>query len=83
MSMVEFASVVETRLPFLDNELVDLLLAAPPELKLSETIQTHILRHRMPAFLNVLNANTGTRLGASHLARTIGRTKLKVFAKFT
>jgi asparagine synthase (glutamine-hydrolysing) len=81
MSMVEFASVVETRLPFLDNELVDLLLSAPPELKLSETIQTHILRRRMPAFLNVLNANTGTRLGASRLARTIGKTKLRVFAK--
>jgi asparagine synthase (glutamine-hydrolysing) len=81
MSMVEFASVVETRLPFLDNELVDLLLAAPPELKLSEVIQTHILRRRMPAFLNVLNANTGTRLGASRLARTIGKTKLRVFAK--
>ena len=81
LSMVEFNSVVETRLPFLDNDLVDLLFAMPPERKLGETIQAHILRHRMPAFLGIPNANTGARIGAGRLARTIARTRLKVFGK--
>ena len=64
LSMVEFGSVVETRLPYLDNELIDLLLAIPPELKLGDTIQTHILRRHQPAFLQVVNSNTGAPLGA-------------------
>jgi asparagine synthase (glutamine-hydrolysing) len=81
LSMVEFGSVVETRLPYLDHELIDTLLAAPPGLKLGETIQAHILRRRMPAFLDVVNANTGTRLGAGRLARGLARLRLKVLAK--
>jgi asparagine synthase (glutamine-hydrolysing) len=81
MSLVEFGSVVETRLPYLDNELIDALMAAPPRLKLDDTIQTHILRRRMPAFLNVVNANTGTRMGAGRLARLFARARLKVLAK--
>ena len=44
LSLAEFDSVVETRLPYLDNELVDELFAAPPALKLRDTIQAHILR---------------------------------------
>ncbi|MFL5244268.1 MAG: asparagine synthetase B family protein [Gemmataceae bacterium] len=81
MSMMEFGSVVETRLPFLDNELVDALLAAPPGMKLSDTIQRHILTRRLPAFLNVVNANTGARLGANRLERFLAKVRLKVFAK--
>jgi hypothetical protein len=56
-------------------------MAAPPGLKLGETIQAHILRRRMPAFLDVVNANTGTRVGAGRLARLLARARLKVFAK--
>src|SRR4051794_17691845 len=48
LSLMKFGSVVETRLPYLDNELVDALLEAPPGLKLAETIQAHILRRRFP-----------------------------------
>jgi asparagine synthase (glutamine-hydrolysing) len=81
LSMSEFGSVVETRLPYLDNDLINALMAAPPELKLGETIQTHVLRKRQPAFLNVVNANTGARLGAGRTARALSRFKLKVFAK--
>ncbi|MCI0463333.1 MAG: asparagine synthase-related protein [Gemmataceae bacterium] len=81
LSMVKFGSMVETRLPYLDNDLVDLLLTAPPELKLGERIQAHILRRRMPAFLNVVNANNGARLGAGRLARRLAQFKLKVLAK--
>src|SRR5258708_2236096 len=81
MSMMEFGSIVETRLPFLDNELIDALLSAPPEMKLSETIQAHILQRRLPAFLDVVNANTGARLGATRLERFLAKVRLKVFAK--
>jgi hypothetical protein len=79
--MVEFASVVEPRLPYLDSELIDALMAASPELKLSETIQADILRRYCPALLEVVNANTGTRIGASRLARTLAKVRLKVLAK--
>jgi asparagine synthase (glutamine-hydrolysing) len=81
LSLVKFGSVVETRLPYLDNDLVDLLLAAPPELKLGDTIQAHILRRRMPALLGVVNANTGTRLGAGRMTRLFSKFRLKVLAK--
>jgi hypothetical protein len=81
LSMVKFGSLVETRLPYLDNDLVDLLLAAPPGLKVGETIQTHILRKRMPSFLGVTNANTGALMGAGKLARRLAGLRLKVLAK--
>jgi asparagine synthase (glutamine-hydrolysing) len=81
MSLVEFGSVVETRMPYLDHDLVTALLAAPPELKLGDKIQTYILRKRRPAFLDVVNANTGARMGAGRLNRLLSRIRLKVLAK--
>src|SRR5262245_46212783 len=81
LSLVKFGSLVETRLPYLDNELVDALFAAPPELKLDEKIQAHLLRRRRPEFLRVTNVNTGARMGAGRLARLAGRVRQKVFAK--
>jgi asparagine synthase (glutamine-hydrolysing) len=81
MSLVKFGSQVETRLPYLDNELVDALLDAPPELKLGETIQAHILRRRFPAFLDVTNVNTGVRMEAGAVTRLCGKLRQKVFAK--
>jgi asparagine synthase (glutamine-hydrolysing) len=81
LSLVKFGSVVETRLPYLDNELVDALLAAPPEMKLGEQMQAHILRRRLPAFLDVVNVNTGTRVGAGRLARAVGTFRKKVLGK--
>jgi asparagine synthase (glutamine-hydrolysing) len=81
MSMVKFGSLLETRLPYLDNELVDALLEAPPTLKLDEKIQVHILRRRQPAFLDVVNVNTGVRMEAGPLARRFGKVRQKVLAK--
>jgi asparagine synthase (glutamine-hydrolysing) len=81
LSLVKFRSVVEPRLPYLDNELVDLLLATPPELKLDETIQAYILRKRRPSFLDVVNANTGARVGSGQLAQRLASAKMKVLAK--
>ena len=81
LSMMEFGSLVETRLPYLDNDLIDLLLAAPAELKLGDKIQAHILRRRRPDFLNVVNANTGARMGASRLTQAASEFRMKVLAK--
>jgi asparagine synthase (glutamine-hydrolysing) len=81
LSMVEFGSVVETRLPYLDNDLVDALLAAPPHLKLGETLQRHMLARRKPEFLDIPNANTGTRIGAGRIAQKFATLRMKVLAK--
>jgi asparagine synthase (glutamine-hydrolysing) len=81
LSLAEFESIVETRLPYLDNELVDELFAAPPELKLGDEIQTHILRHHRPEFLNVANVNTGTRVGAGKFTKFATKVRLKVLSK--
>jgi asparagine synthase (glutamine-hydrolysing) len=81
LSLVEFDSVVETRLPFLDNELVDAVFAAPPGLKLGDAIQAEILRRRRPEFLKVVNVNTGTVVGAGRLRRAVSSFRLKVLAK--
>jgi len=81
LSMVEFGTLVETRLPFLDNDLVDVLLATPPELKIGDKIQAHILRRRMPEFLQIVNANTGAPLGAGALHNFFAKVKVKVLGK--
>ena len=81
LSMVEFGSVVETRLPYLDNDLVDTLLAAPPQLKLGEAMQQHMLARRKPEFLTIPNANTGTRIGAGRVAQKLATLRMKVLGK--
>ncbi len=81
LSMLKFRSVVEPRLPYLDDGLVGLLLAAPPRLKLGETMQSHIFRKRRPAFLRVTNANTGAPLGASAWRQKLASLQMKVLAK--
>jgi asparagine synthase (glutamine-hydrolysing) len=80
-SLVEFDSVVETRLPYLDNELVEELFAAPPELKLGDAIQAHILRRRRPEFLRVVNVNTGTVVGAGRVRRAVCNFRRRVLSK--
>ncbi len=81
LSMVQFGTLVETRLPFLDAQLVDRLFEAPIQLKLGDRIQTHILRKHRPAFLDVVNANTGTRMGAGRLEKFLAKGRMKVFGK--
>lgn len=81
LSMRKFDSQVNVRLPFLDNELVDMLLALPPELKMAETLQQAILRKYRPDFLRVKNVNTGTFIGAGPLRQTLAELKQKICAK--
>src|SRR5262249_14425971 len=65
----------------LDNELVDELFAAPPELKLGDKIQSHILRRSRPEFLRVVNVNTGTVVGAGSLRKSVANFRRRVLAK--
>jgi asparagine synthase (glutamine-hydrolysing) len=81
LSLAKLGSVVETRLPYLDSDVIDALMAAPPGLKLGETIQTHILRRHLPAFLDVINANTGAHMGAGRLTRRLATLRMKVLAR--
>jgi asparagine synthase (glutamine-hydrolysing) len=81
LSMVKFRSVVEPRLPYLDNDLVDLLLATPVERKLGDEIQSYILRAHRPGFLKIVNANTGAPMGAGRLHTSIASLRRRVFAK--
>lgn len=81
LSMNEFRSVVETRLPIQDNDLIALLLAAPVDLKLGEEIQSALLRRFRPEFLRVVNANTATRVGAGPWRRRLSTLALRVAAK--
>ncbi|MBI3468263.1 MAG: hypothetical protein HY000_35110 [Planctomycetes bacterium] len=81
LSLMKFRSVVEPRLPYLDRDLVRLLFAVPPHLKLNDEIQTYILKKRRPSFLAVPNSNTGAKLGAGRWMRRWATLRTKVLAK--
>ena len=81
LSMAKFMSKVDIRLPYLDNDLIDALLAAPPRLKTQDTMQEHLLRTRRPEFLGVVNANTGARIGAPKVVQRVSDFKRRVFGK--
>lgn len=81
LSLAKFGSVVEVRNPYLDHDLVELLLSLPPHWKLHERIQCHILQQRMPAFCKVMNVNTGTYVGASRLRQQWATFRARVLAK--
>ena len=81
MSMQMFNSVVDVRLPYLDTELIDVIMRVSPALKMGDTIQAFILRRHLPAFLKVVNANTGAPLEAGRLQRTAASFRLRLFSK--
>ncbi len=81
LSLAKFGSVVEVRVPYLDNDLIELLLSAPPGWKVDAEIQAYILQKRRPSFLQIANANTGTHVGAGPLSRRFHTFKKRVFAK--
>ena len=81
LSLGKFASVCDVRVPMLDAELVELLLAAPIELKTDETIQRHILQQCRPELLSVINANIGAPMTAGPLMQRFGYYKMRAFAK--
>lgn len=81
LSLMKFQSVTETRLPFMDSRLIELLLSCPPELRMGETLQAAILRKRNPAFLAPANSNTGAKVGASKFVREAALFRMKVLGK--
>jgi hypothetical protein len=81
LSMAKFGSVVETRLSYVDPDLIAALLAAPAGLKLGDQIQAHLLRRHAPALLRVPNANTGARLEAGPARTALARSALRLLSK--
>ena len=81
LSMHMFGSFATIRMPYIDNDVVDTLLAMPAAMKLGDELQTEILRHRRPAFLDVVNSNTGARMGAGRVERELARFRMRVGAK--
>lgn len=80
-SLLEYGSLVRVRLPYLDNDLIDAVLASPPAVKMDDTIQGRLLARYRPEFLGIVNANTGVRVGAGPLRRRFGTFRRRAFAK--
>lgn len=81
MSLAMFDSVVETRVPFLDGDLVDVLMAIPPEQKIGDRLQSMLLKRRKPEFLKIRNSNTGAPMQASPLMQRAATFRMKVLGK--
>ncbi|HEX6900204.1 MAG TPA: asparagine synthase-related protein [Thermoanaerobaculia bacterium] len=81
MSLLEYGSLLRVRLPYLDNDLVEAVLSTPPGLKLGDRVQAHILARYRPSFLRIVNANTGTWIGAGPRRRQLARFRHRVLAK--
>ncbi|MDB5378380.1 MAG: asparagine synthase [Rubritepida sp.] len=67
-SMEKFRSLVTTRLPFLDADLIAAIMMMPPDHKLGDRVQAELIRRRAPALLNIPNANTGAAIGSGCLS---------------
>lgn len=81
LSVQMFSCFATVRMPFLDNDVIDTLFAMPASMKLGAQLQTEILRRRKPAFLDVVNSNTGARMGAGDLETAIAYAFMRVAAK--
>lgn len=81
MSLVKFGSVAETRLPYVDEDVIESILALPARLRLGSDIQSAILRKRCPEFLRPANTNTGARVGAGKAMCAVHSARMKLFAK--
>lgn len=81
VSMHKFGCFSNIRLPFIDNDVLDVLFALPARMKLGDELQCRILRRRRPEFLDVVNSNTGTRPGANRLSTEFARTRLRIYSR--
>ena len=81
LSMQLFGNFATIRMPFIDNDVVEALLALPARMKMGDELQTTILRHRKPSFLNVVNSNTGAKVGARRIATEVASLRMRVGAK--
>jgi asparagine synthase (glutamine-hydrolysing) len=81
LSMQMFGCYATVRMPYIDNDVIDTLLGMPASAKLGDDLQTDILTRRKPAFLDVVNSNTGARMGAGRIEREVARFRMRVSAK--
>jgi asparagine synthase (glutamine-hydrolysing) len=81
LSMHKFNGFARVRMPFVDNDVIDAVLALPAEQKMDDSLQAAVLRRRRPDFLEVVNSNTGVRPGSHPLAVRIGQFRMRVYAK--
>jgi hypothetical protein len=72
-SLAELRSRIEVRMPFLDDDYVDAVLALPAEQRLGTGVHRQLLRDLNPALLQVTNSNTGAPAGASDLVQRLYR----------
>ena len=81
LSMTIFGSVVETRIPYLDRDVVAAVLSIPGDMRLGDHLQAAMIRRRNPALLRVVNSNTGARLGAPKWLQRAATFRMKLFGK--
>jgi len=81
LSMHKFGCFATVRMPFIDNDVIDALLALPAGMKLGDELQARILRHRRPDFIRVVNSNTGAAVGASPFVNYVSRLRMRIAAK--
>ena len=81
LSLQLFRNFVEVRVPFLEPSFVAAVLAAPPHLKTHDELQTFMLGRHRPAFLDIVNANTGAPMGAGRLRIGLSHARLRVLSK--
>jgi hypothetical protein len=81
MSMTIFGSVVETRIPYLDRDVVESVMALPGALRVGDRIQSHIIGRRNPDLLRVVNSNTGARMGAPKWLQRAATLRMKVLGR--
>ncbi len=74
-------------LPTIDNDIIDLYLKTPPRYKLNKSLFSKMVPlHCDPEIRDIVDANTGNRIGASHLAFLASRYKsffLKKYLRLT
>jgi asparagine synthetase B (glutamine-hydrolysing) len=76
-----FRNYVETRVPFLDPELVSMLGQAPVHLKVGDGLQAYILKRHRPEFCTVVNANTGAPMSAPAWQVQLSHLRMRVLAR--
>jgi len=81
LSMQVFGAFATVRQPYIDNDIIDVVFSLPASMKIGDELQTRLLRQRRPEFLDVINSNTGARMGAGRVETSLATLRLKVGAK--
>ncbi|HSF43341.1 MAG TPA: asparagine synthase-related protein [Thermoanaerobaculia bacterium] len=68
-SLSLFRPYIEVRMPFLDEDFLDLALKLPLERRSRGEVQRLLVRRFMPALLGISDSNTGAPLNAGRLGR--------------